>query len=162
MSGGRRGQTTLDFTIGVSVFLAVVVFVFAFIPTMFTPFEGDTGSDAVIADRVADRLSADILVDSPADPLILNATCTSAFFEEGGSDPAGCRYSADASSLRTAVGVDDIVRVNVTVENETGIRTLDGTLLAAGPPPSSVDTPIIAKRVVLLENEQNRLLVRVW
>jgi hypothetical protein len=155
-----RAQTTLDFTIGMSVFLAVIVFVFAFIPGMFTPFEADTGSDAVMADRVADRLSADLLVDSPADPSVLNATCTSAFFN--GSDPPGCRYSDHAGSLRTAVGVGDTVRVNVTVENSTGVRTLDGTPLAAGDTPSSVDTPIIAKRVVLLENEQNRLLVRVW
>ena len=33
-----RGQTTLDFAIGVSVFLIVVAFVLAFVPGMVQPF----------------------------------------------------------------------------------------------------------------------------
>jgi len=34
-----RGQTVQDFAIGASVFLLTIAFVFAFIPTLFTPFE---------------------------------------------------------------------------------------------------------------------------
>jgi len=39
MTGRRRAQTTIDFAIGISVFLIVVAFVVAFVPTVFTPFE---------------------------------------------------------------------------------------------------------------------------
>lgn len=159
---GDRGQTVLDFTIGVSVFLAVIVFSFAFLPTMFAPFESDTGSDTATADRVADRLSADALVDSPADPGVLNATCTTEFFDPAGGDPAGCRYDSDSSDLRSAVGVGEFATVNVTVRDDGGIRTVGGTRLAAGDDPTSVDDPVVAKRVVLLSGDQNRLLVRVW
>jgi hypothetical protein len=158
----QRGQTTLDFTVGISVFLAVIVFVFAFFPTMFAPFESDTGGDAAVADRVADRLSADALAESPADPSVLNDTCTEQFFGTDGMFPAGCRYTDDSGDLRAAVGVDDLVHLNVTVRTDSGIRTLGGTRLAAGEHPTTVDDPIVAKRVVLLSGEQNRLFVRVW
>lgn len=161
MSHGReRAQTTLDFTVGMSIFLAVVVFVFAFLPTMFAPFDSHTGGDAATADRVADRLSADALVDSSSNPSVLNATCTTEFFDADGS-VGSCRYSSDANDLPTAVGVDDLVHVNVTVRNASGIRTL-GVPLKAGDTPTSVDDPVVAKRVVLLSGEQDRLFVRVW
>jgi len=158
----ERGQTTLDFAIGVSLFLGVVVLAFAFMPSMFAPFETDTGAEFVVADRSADRLTADALVDAPSDPSVLNATCTEEFFDTAGPDPVGCRYVDDASDLPGALGLDGGVRVNVTVHDDAGIRTLDGTLLAAGPPPTTVDDTVVATRVVLLDGDQHRLYVRVW
>lgn len=160
MSCGRlpdRGQTTLDFTVGVSVFLAILVFVFGFVPTMFAPFESDTGSDAATANRVADRLSADVLADTTREPSVLNETCTVGFFDADGGPPvAGCRYGTDAADLEMTLGVDSFIHVNVTIENDSGTR------LAAGEAPTSADDPVIAKRAVLLSDEQNRLFVRVW
>jgi hypothetical protein len=155
-----RAQTTLDFTVGITVFLGVVIFSFAFIPTMFAPFETDTGSEFVVADRAADRLAGDALVEAPRDPGVLNDTCTTGFFD--GSTPDGCRYDETADDLSAALGVSDTTSVNVTVRNGSGIRTLDGTRLAAGPTPTASSDAIVATRVVLLSDEQHRLLVRVW
>jgi len=157
-----RGQTTLDFAIGISVFLGVVAFAFAFMPTMFAPFETGSGAEFATADRTADRLSADVLVETPRDPSVLNDTCTVGFFDADGSAPAGCRYGHDAADLPAAVGVGDTTNVNVTIRDGSGVRTLDGQRLTAGPPPTTVDDAVVATRVVLLSGEQHRLYVRVW
>lgn len=158
----ERAQTTLDFAVGTSVFLGVVVVAFAFMPSMFAPFETDTGAEFVVADRAADRLSADALVASPANPSVLDADCTVDFFDRTGPAPPDCRYNDDASDLLAALGLDGGVRVNVTVQDDAGIRMLDGQRLAAGPSPTTVDDTVVATRVVLLDGEQNRLYVRVW
>lgn len=157
-----RGQSTLDFSVGVSIFLTVVLFTVAFIPTMFGPFDADTGTDTTTADRVADRLANDVLADGPLSPGALNQSCTTGFFDADGTVPPGCDYAADASSLRSVAGVSDRTRLNVTVRDGSGIRSVGGTRLAAGPPPTSVADAVVAKRVVLLDGEQNRLFVRVW
>lgn len=162
----ERGQTTLDFAVGVSVFLGVVAFAFAFAPTMFAPFDSDTGVNSVIADRSADRLAADALATSPDDPSVLDGDCTRSFFD--GSVPADCRYAT--TDLGDALGVDATTRVNVTIEDDSGVRTLGGTRLAAGDPTTTTADVVVARRVVLLpggddptfDRERNRLLVRVW
>ena len=158
----ERGQTTLDFAVGTSVFLGVVVVAFAFMPSMFAPFETDTGAEFVIADRAADRLTADALVDAPSEPSVLNDTCTTEFFDPDGAAPAGCRYNDDASDLSGALGLDGGARVNVTVHDDAGIRTLAGTRLPAGQSPTAADDTVVATRAVLLDGDQHRLYVRVW
>jgi hypothetical protein len=168
----ERGQTTLDFAVGVSVFLGVVAFAFAFAPTMFAPFDSDTGSNSVVADRSADRLAADVLAASPDDPSVLDGRCTQGFFN--GTVPSDCRYNT--TDLDDALGVGATTRVNVTIRNESSsrndsaIRRLGGTRLAAGDPPTTTADVVVARRVVLLPGsddaafpqERNHLLVRVW
>lgn len=156
-----RGQTTLDFSVGVSIFLTVVIFTVAFIPTMFAPFDSDTGQDATTADRVADRLANDVLAVDARSPGVLNESCAEAFFDSDGN-AGSCRSSTDVASLRSVVGVDDRTRVNVTVEDSSGIRSINGTTLAAGDDPTSVSDAAVARRAVLLGGEQSRLYVRVW
>jgi len=161
-----RAQTTLDFAVGMSVFLGVVAFAFGIVPTMFAPFETDTGTNAVVSDRAADRLAADALVESPSQPSILNGSCTQAFF--AGDPPGPCRYGS--ADLHDSLGVGASVHVNATIRNDSGIRTLGGTQLARGPSSASADDIVVARRTVSLPRnlgagtvqEQNRLLVRVW
>lgn len=164
MTRGRdRGQTILDYSVGVSVFLAAIIFVVAFIPSMFAPFDDSTGGASSTADRAVDRLTLDVLLTTPRSPGELNETCTTNFFD--GTVTPDCRYSTAASSpsdLRTVLGLGATTDVNVTVRNAAGIRTLGGTRLAAGETPSSVANPVVAKRSVLLAGEQNRVVVRVW
>jgi hypothetical protein len=157
-----RAQTTLDFAVGMSVFLGIVAFAFAFMPTMFAPFQSDTGTEFVVADRAADRLAADALAESPRDPGVLDTDCTRDFFDTGAAPPPACRYGTDASDLRAALGVGDDVNVNVTLRDGGGVGTLGGTRLAAGGEPTSVDDTVVATRVVLLDGDQHRLFVRVW
>jgi hypothetical protein len=133
---------------------------------MFAPFDSDTGTNAVVVDRTADRLTADLLAESPSDPSVLDGTCTRDFFD--GTVPGDCRY--DTTDLHDALGLPPTVRVNVTVRDDTGIRQLDGTRLAAGDAATAANDAVVARRVVLfpgdgdagLPRERNQLLVRVW
>jgi hypothetical protein len=157
-----RGQTTLDFALGMSVFLGVLIFAFGFMPAMFAPFENDTGAGFVTADRAADRLSADILTDTPREPSVLDDGCTVEFFDADGSAPATCRFDSDAANLSAALGLGDTARTNVTIRDGSGIRTLGGVRLAVGPVPTTANDPVVARRSVLLADAQHRLFVRVW
>jgi hypothetical protein len=153
-------QTNVDFLIGMAVFLLSVGFVFGLIPTVFEPFSVDGGSGALVADRGGARLAEDALGD-PGNPAVLNATCTEAFFAGANPIPDGCRYGT--TDVDEALAVPAGSRVNVTIEDGGGLRTLDGTTLAAGPePPSRSDSVVVARRVVHLDGETSKLFVRVW
>ena len=158
-----RGQTTIDYAVGVSVFLLTVAFVFAFLPSMFEPFTSEAGDLLVLADRSADLLSADLLVEDLTEPSVLNATCTVGFFNTTNADPPDCGYGENASDLRGALNVTRPgASVNVTVTDSGSISTVDGTTLAAGErPPPNADVAV-AERKVLLDGNQRDLVVRVW
>lgn len=166
-SGGQptrsRGQTTLDYAVGVASFLIVVGFVFAFIPSIVGPFTAGASDRPLIADRSADQLSQDMLIDAPT-AYSLNATCTEGFFDADGAAPDGCRFGMDAQDLPDALNVSSPgVSVNVTVRNGDGdLRSVDGTTLAAGDTPRQGSNVVSAKRVVLLEDSRGYLRVKVW
>lgn len=91
-----RGQTTLDFAIGISVFLLVVAFTLAFVPGLVDPFTGGLEEETVASNRVADSLSQGLLADpDDPEPFVLDRECTILFFESV-SDPSvysgGCNF----------------------------------------------------------------------
>lgn len=158
----RKAQTNIDFLIGMSVFLLTVAFVFGLVPGIFDPFSVDGGSNSLVADRGAARLTEGVL-GSPANPAVLNATCTVGFFNTADPDPGECRYEHNATRLEDALAIPDGTHVNVTIVDDNGVRTLDGTTLAAGPDPQGGSTGVVvARRVVSLDGETNKLFVRVW
>lgn len=165
-----RGQTPVDFALGIGLFLLTVAFVFAFIPSIFAPFEGGSGELLVLADRSADHLAGNLLVDDPATPAALNATCVAGFFDADGAAPGGCRFSdeEDGDDLRAALGIERPgVSVNATIRDPDGgiavLGTADGdvTLAAGRPPPSTVDIAV-ARRLALVDGTEHRIVVRVW
>lgn len=99
-----RGQTTLDFAVGVSIFLIVVAFVVAFVPTMLEPFDGSAQEETAVADRLADDLATDLLVADVQEPHLLDRGCVVAFFalENSDGDPTN-----DEDAYRDN---DDVVR----------------------------------------------------
>ncbi|MFC7226275.1 hypothetical protein N0B31_02585 [Salinirubellus salinus] len=99
-----RGQTTLDFAVGVSIFLVVVAFVVGFVPTMLEPFDGGTQEETAASDRLADQLVTDLLVADADTPYVLDRGCVVAFFalENSDGDPAD-----DEDAYRDN---DDVVR----------------------------------------------------
>jgi len=50
------GQMSIDFLIGIMIFLIAFIFLFAAIPSMFTPFQSNSDELTMIADRVAATL----------------------------------------------------------------------------------------------------------
>jgi|APHM01.1.fsa_nt_gi hypothetical protein len=102
----QRGQTTLDFVIGISVFLSVLLFILLFLPGILAPFTTSTQAETVSSNRVADQFATGLLA-SPDDPYVLDRHCTAAFFdvdsEPDSSAPARCGYST--GTLSEQVGV---------------------------------------------------------
>lgn len=141
--GPARGQTTIDFTFGISVFLLIAGLVFTTVPLLVDSTAGEDVTGSVVADRAADRLARDVLA-APGRPSVLNASATRSFFEES------------PTAVRRTLAVDDGVRVNVTLKNATG-------RLAVGPtPPEDTDSVYTAQRVVTLAGVRSDLRVSVW
>jgi hypothetical protein len=74
-----RGQTTLDFAVGMSIFLIAVAGVISFTPSLLEPFEGSGTEDTIVANRVASQLVEGTLAE-PDEPYVLDKACTMAFF----------------------------------------------------------------------------------
>jgi len=179
-----RGQTTLDFTIGISVFIAVIVFVFAFIPGILTPFTAVNEDQTVAVGAVADDLSLGRL-GSPSEPYVLDAACTVAFF----GNTAGCGFSPGPMEEQLGVGPGTSVNVSLfgnltndgvdehadplcwnegATDGEGELRELDEVgscdvpLVRGGTPPPDNDATIAARRVVTLGGEGVTLKVVMW
>lgn len=146
-----RGQTTLDFAVGVSVFLVTAAFAFAFVPGVIAPFADPGTADPVTANRLADDLATDRLT-AAGDEYALDADRTAGFF--GGPDAVG---SLAVPAFRT---------VNVTVGapggDGTGPVTVGGERAAAGPPTPPDADVTTAWRAVTVDDRRLELTVRVW
>jgi hypothetical protein len=184
-----RAQTTLDFAIGISVFLLIVLFVFIFIPGTLDPFTVGAQEQTVTSDRVADSLSEGLLGD-PAEPYVLDRFCTVEFFAEApdGNPPVACRY--DGADLQEWVGVKSRQSLNITVSGNTtagvsgsnvlcwddggaslaepgaaGTPCDDGAdvrLTAGDAPPTDNAATVRARRVVSLAAEDVTIRVVMW
>ncbi|WP_135304516.1 DUF7287 family protein [Haloarcula amylovorans] len=180
-----RGQTTLDFAIGMSLFLAVLLFVFLFIPGILAPFTEGTQEETVVSNRVADQLTKSVLAD-PSEPFVLEEYCTVAFFE--GNSPGQCSYGS--GPVESQLGLDEkrqnlnvTVRGNVSAagsgndvlcwdrdEPDTGIvearggacDSSDVVLTRGDAPPRANDASVTAVRVVALDGSDVTVYVGVW
>ncbi|MFB6113982.1 MAG: hypothetical protein ABEJ58_07765 [Halodesulfurarchaeum sp.] len=138
-----RGQTTLDFLIGTSVFLLAVFGVVLVVPGLVDPFATGMEGQAVTADRVATTLATDDLA-GPETPFTLNDTATQHFFTSSEAD------------VRDRLGIADDVHVNVTLTDYGGgMRTV-------GPTPPEHASVTTSWRLVYYKNETADLTVRVW
>ncbi|UPV73591.1 hypothetical protein M0R89_13715 [Halorussus limi] len=160
--GAARGQTSIDFVVGMSVFLLTVAFVVAFLPGMFGPFTATGSGDVLAADRTAGLLAEQTLAD-PTNPGVLNATCTAEFFSKTDDGAiAACGLGADSSDLDAALGLGSATGVNVTIERGGTVRSKRGVTLAAGPEPPVSESVVVSRRVVLLGGDNANLYVRMW
>lgn len=162
MTPGQRGQTQIDFLIGMSVFLMAVAFTFGFVPTMTQPFEDTSGSDLQVADRSAAHLAeyalgTDSDDDAPEQPAVIDRSCTEQFFDESKTEPSNdCRWtngSADLAGLQTELGLDSTTSVNVTITAEE---------FRAGPTLPDGANVAVSNRVVSIDGDVRKLYVRVW
>jgi len=181
-----RGQTTLDFAIGVSIFISVVLFTFTFVPTVLEPFDVVAEDNPTMADRTADSLAHGQL-GAADQPHVLEWHCTVAFFE-GQSSPPDCSYQGQTPAERLNLDIGQDVNITITrngnssrvlcwsadpdstPDNEPGLTNassadcgVDDTRLALGEDrPSSQDTAITSRRVVSLYGETVVLEVVLW
>ncbi|WP_226023363.1 DUF7287 family protein [Halomicrobium salinisoli] len=178
-----RGQTTLDFAIGTSLFLGIVLLVFLFVPGALDPFTEGAQAETVTADRVADDLAYGLL-GSPQEPGVLDRECAVAFFAN--ESPGECRF--EGATTHERLGLTDRRGVNVTVrgnvsgapdgpnrlcwnggdarlaETDDGdCGSSDDVTLAAGDPLTQTDaSSVTAVRTVSLFRTDVTILVEMW
>lgn len=63
INANNDAQISLDFLIGITIFLLVFLFVLAFVPRMFVPFQSNSDELTMSADRAAVVLVENLLVD---------------------------------------------------------------------------------------------------
>jgi hypothetical protein len=169
-----RGQTTLDFTIGISLFLAVLVFVFAFVPGLLSPFTTSSNEAPALADRTADRLAQGSVgnpengsIGHPAEPYVLNGDDTEDFFDASGD-------LSERLDLPPGRSVNVTIEGNLTGGTDNSVLCWDGssdsladcpddtTLAAGSTPPADNDATVTSRRVVSVDGEDVNLVVVVW
>lgn len=178
-----RGQTTLDFAVGISIFLAIVLFIFLFVPGILTTFTAGSPEETVTANRVADDLAMGLL-GSPSEPNVWDQECTVAFFS--GSAPAGCNFGGSTTNERLGIAPRENVNVTVTGnvsadpdpgsdrlcwddseaalgEADSGCTGTNDVVLVAGDdaPTTNADS-VTATRVVSLHGEAVTVEVVMW
>lgn len=185
-----RGQTTLDFAIGMSLFLAVLIFIFLFIPGLLAPFTSGGQGETVSTNRVADYLAKDAL-GSPAEPFVLDTQCTILFFDDEAADSTCGGDWSGGTSVEEAVGLDpNRQNLNVTIRGiapnsgnsevlcwdeddnvlvgishgtcGTSAGDPDVPLTRGDAPPDSNDATVTALRVASLKGTDVTIYVEMW
>lgn len=170
----RALSTQLDFLFAMILYGGAAVLFLGVAAGLIYSAAGVDQTNRVVADRAADRLSDDLLVDVPNEA-ILNRTCTKAFFDKSAS--SGCGFVSSWSNtdqpehyLNRALAVDNAKQINVTIRTTGGsIESIDGTRLALGEsPPTDRSTVHGFHRQVGLDVNNDgaadwyRIEVKVW
>lgn len=174
-----RGQTNLDFAVGISLFLGVLIFIFLFVPGLLSPFTASAQVQTVTADRAADHLTKSVL-GSPHDPHTLRTYCTVQFFNESeacgftnasltrqlGLDPAAqnANVTVVGNASSTATGEDRLCWDNGNDSLAAAATCPDGnvSLTRGQSVPTGDETSVTALRVVWLHGKDVTIVVEVW
>lgn len=122
LSVDTRGQLSLDFLIGISVFLLAFIFVFAFIPGLFVPYTSNSDELTMTADRLAMTLVEDVLAlknSSSVTPCVLDASKIDDL-KTAISDPV--EYDKIRTSLGLNMSGSALYSLEVIIEEDDGSR----------------------------------------
>ncbi|MFD1512234.1 DUF7287 family protein [Halomarina rubra] len=154
-----RGQTTLDFAIGVSVFLLAVAFVFSFIPGMVQPFADSGQEDMTVSNRLADRLATDVLTSG--EPYILDKSCTMSFFEEDAPADVPNYCAFEGGGVEDVLALDLRTNVHVSLTGDLNDDGTEESYTAGDSIPASGSTTTATRRVTV-DGTPTKLVVKVW
>lgn len=111
LAADDRGQTVQDFAIGASVFLLTIAFVFAFIPTLFTPFEDDVAAGlGSQASRTAASIVDNGSIDGRSNWMTQSSAQEAIVPDENGDGTYGA-----SEDLQNKYDLPETSQVNVTV-----------------------------------------------
>lgn len=154
-----RAQTAQDFAVGIGIFLLVIAFVFAFLPTVFSPFDTDVGAaQQSQADRTATFISHNIT--ESGEPNHVNTTQAETFFSEN---------DGSVDTIQNTTGVSFDARINVTISplDEDDPVEIGGERAVAGPTYNQGQPAVSASRILVIDEVDEcdpgcELEVRVW
>lgn len=144
-----RGQTPVDYLIGISLVLVTILGTFALVPVVFDPFEPAVSPDK---QSMADRL---------ADNLVTNHTYAG---EERTLDRKRLETALENyfGTLRAEAGIPNREQVNVTVRTGTGVQlSAAGDSFDDGTGGTATSVRTFATREQACA-DGCRLIVRVW
>lgn len=153
----RRSQTPQDYVIGIVVFIAVVVAVVGFLPSITAPYQSGAGGENIAqSDRVAQQLVSNL--STVEEPNQLNLSQLQRLLD------------LDGTALSERYGLSERTNINVTVVSLDGssyITTDSGETLTSKPPYTTGNAASSARIVRLDTDNHNcepacRLVVRVW
>ncbi|MDR5657019.1 hypothetical protein RH831_07465 [Halodesulfurarchaeum sp. HSR-GB] len=139
-----RGQSTLDFLLGIVLFLLAVTMVVGFVPGMLDPFVTGTEGHPVTADRAVSTLTSDKLATGES-PYVTTRERVWAVIND-----------STEAELATALGVGNGARLNVTVTNRTA------PVEQVGPVPPDTGSVTTAHRVISIDGQAATVTLRVW
>lgn len=159
-TGSDRGQTNVDFVVGIALFLGIVIFVLGFLPTLTAPYQDQEAS--IVVDRAADTVAGPLL-GAPSSPSALDEECAIAFFE---NESGGASCSFEPAPIEAQLGIESTYAVNVTLEARAPPSGNDSEVdsLNRGPPvPTDSRSVASASRAVTLDDGSSAVIeVRVW
>ncbi len=151
-----EGQVTIDYLMGITIFIVALFFIFQYSAGLFTPFQSNSDEITLVADRVATSITEkEISAGNINTPNLIDGDKTNDYFDLLSSN---YENEADALGLR---GEYHRYELNVTLDNSTEVRMAGKAL------PFS-DNIGQTKRIVLIEDsdtgetETAILSVRVW
>lgn len=161
-----KGQTTIDYTIGITLFIGVIGGVYLLLPTIFDPLSSSATANAILSDQIATQLTTELL--NAEQPGTLDAVCTTVFFSQNTSLDGDCSFTAD-DSIETIIGVDRDTDVAITVrelstESEpVGTTQIDGVTYDLQRQTSEQrQNTAVSTRTVRINGELHRVTVEVW
>lgn len=164
--GGVKGQTTLDFLLGVVLFLGIVLFTLGFFPELLEPFNTGNSENPATADRIADTLAQSTL-GSPTEPRVLDRNKTVAFFIGEPSQMINLSstdrvYITVTGDLGTSGDETPCWDVDMNQWTKESSCDSDDVVLRSGAEPRDSVPSITSTRVVSLQGTPVTLEVTVW
>lgn len=117
-NGDGYGQTSIDFLVGMTLFMLTLIFALNFMSGMVEPYTSTSGESIEVADRASDKLYTDTLSSPNQRPGYFNYSSVSEFFENS-SEP----------DIRDALGLSETQNFNITVSSDyTSYGPRDGLI----------------------------------
>lgn len=151
--GDQSGQMSLDFLIGLGIFLMAFIFVLTFVPSMLVPFQSSSDDLTMTADRVSTELVDNILIANGSTPNVINQTITASFISE-------LNTPASYDTVRKSIGLNGTRLYNINVT----YGTIKNYGLSGGPAyPTGALNMGQSRRIVTNEiGDIGSIYVTVW
>jgi hypothetical protein len=134
VSDDRGFGIQIDFLTGSTIYVGVWMLFLALSISVLAGLSPPATADRVAAERAADTLADDILVENPND-VTLDRTCTEAFFSQNA--PGGCGYDSNwgtgsESYLESALHLST-KQIHVEISDTSGtVQSINGDSLELG------------------------------
>lgn len=120
-----RAQTTLDFSFGLVVFLAALIFTFLSIPTIVGPFTETSASETAIANDAAAHFAQEAFKPAAGSPPATAQTrvdraCVVGFFAGDSSQTTRCGFTHTARDIETEYTVPTGTSLQLRIEYLNG------------------------------------------